>query len=274
MPEINQSVPNIPFPKAPYFARATCPAGPALLRLTESGSARVVSIPGRFCVSHVIEGPESLVVVDLGSASDIRLIDAVAKWLEKPVAMIVPSHLHFDHIVGIEPGSKFFGSPVGLGTAAFSLIKSGKKSKGPKPRTLSKFFSGWVWQGIPGPAKGDLSKALRFGFPWSRNDFSQVGPELKDNRQVPFLNGWISIPTPGHTNECLSLYHVESGFLVCGDTMRNFQGGEWNQIITDGKTYEKTKLMLGLMEINALFPGHGNPIIGKRNISRLFFGGK
>jgi glyoxylase-like metal-dependent hydrolase (beta-lactamase superfamily II) len=218
-----------------------------------------------------VEGPESLVVVDLGSNSDIPLVDAAARWLGKPVAMIVPTHLHFDHIVGIEKASVFFKAVVGLSSPAYNLVQKGTPSKPPIwITTIRHFVIPWVWQGLPGQAKGDLPGGLEFGFPWSKNPFTRMNRELKDGDPVPFLDGWVSIFTPGHTNECVSLYHPKAGFLICGDTIRNFQGGEWDPIVTSPEAFERTKERLRKLDnIQALFFGHGPVSIKKGIIGSL-----
>jgi glyoxylase-like metal-dependent hydrolase (beta-lactamase superfamily II) len=265
MDSVRQQTPSMPFPKAPLLARWTAPAGPALPRLTFCGGARVLSVPGRYTVSHLIEGPEGIVVMDLGSAEDIQWVGKAAEWLGKPVKMLVPSHLHFDHCVGIEPASASLNAEVALSAPAMELVKTGSRSRGPKFSTLHHFWVPYLWQGLPGPGKGDLPGGLGFGFPWSKNRFSRIEHELRDGEPVPFLDGWTALFTPGHTDECVSLYHREAGFLVCGDTIRNYQGGEWDPIVTDFDAYARTRDRLNALDIQAIFPGHG-PVIAGRGV--------
>lgn len=264
LPPISSSVPPIDFPAPPYLTR-TSPAGPAMLCMTETGTARVISVPGRYSVAQIVEGPDALVVCDIGSTADIPLIERVAQWTGKRVAMIVPTHLHFDHIMGVNVAAQRLGAEVALGELAHDLVTHGRRPRPPLLKTLSHFFIPWFWQGLPLFARTDIPSGFGFGFPWSRNGFASLGPVLTDGGPVPHLPGWTTLHTPGHTDESVSLYHREAGFLVAGDTVRNYLGGEWNPIITDHAAYDRTIERLRHLPVQAIFPGHG-PVLHDHNV--------
>jgi glyoxylase-like metal-dependent hydrolase (beta-lactamase superfamily II) len=83
---------------------------------------------------------------------------------------------------------------------------------------------------------------------------------LEPGGRVPGLPGWKVLATPGHTDDSISLYHEEARFLVAGDTVRNYLGGEWNPALTSARDQKLTRKMLLSLEVETVFPGHG-PIL-------------
>ena len=264
LPPINQDVPPIAFPPAPFFTRYS-PAGPATPQITAAGGARVISVPGRYTVTQIVDAPEGLALCDVGSAADVPMLEAVARWLDKPVLYLIPTHLHFDHVMGITAAAQRLGAQVALGGLQHELVESGRRPRPPVFRTLKHFFIPWLWQGLPFLAREDDPRGFGYGFPWSRNDFSPRGPVLADGAPVPRLDGWETIATPGHTDEGICLYHRGAGFLVAGDTVRNYLGGEWNPIITDHEAYYRTIDRLKQLHVQAIFPGHG-PVLHDHHV--------
>ncbi|MBI5529223.1 MAG: MBL fold metallo-hydrolase [Deltaproteobacteria bacterium] len=267
--KIRRSGLPIPFPDAPFLTRVFSPAGPATPCVTESRGARVISIPGRYSVTQIVEGPRALVLADVGSVSDIPLVERAAEWVGKPVGLVVPTHLHFDHIMGVDEAARRFGAAVALGELANTLVDEERKPRPPIFKTLKHFFVPWFWQGLPLFSREDIPGGLAFGFPWSRNPFTMRGPLLQTGKPVPMLEGWVTLHTPGHTDESICIYHPRSGFLVAGDTVRNYQGGEWNPIITDHAMYRDTIFRLLPLPVRAVFPGHGPVLTGERLLGRL-----
>lgn len=262
--------PPLPQPAPPVLARWFTPAGPAGLTLVEAGDGRVLSVPGRYCVTQIIEGPDSLVLADVGSISDLPRIAAAVEWLGKPVSLVVPTHLHFDHIMGIDAAAKRFGAGICLGQVARTYVESGRRLRFIRRVPAKMGFLVWLWQGLPLFAHEDIPGGFRFGFPWSRNPFTApLAATLHDGRAVPGLPGWVALETPGHSDDAICLYHSDGGLLVAGDTVRNFQGGEWNTLMSAPAAYLNTQARLSALEIQAVFPGHGPVLIGDAIMTRL-----
>jgi glyoxylase-like metal-dependent hydrolase (beta-lactamase superfamily II) len=77
------------------------------------------------------------------------------------------------------------------------------------------------------------------------------------------------LSTPGHADEAICLHHPASGFLVAGDTVRNFLGGEWNPLLTDPDDYRASMQRLLALPVQAVFPGHGPALLGEGMLKRL-----
>ncbi len=270
--QIIQRVPPVYENPAPFLARWFTPAGPPTLTEVETEGTAVVSVPGRYCMTHVVEGPDSLVLVDVGSVADIPRIEAAVDWLGKPVSLIIPSHLHFDHIMGIEAAAKHFDARIALSQVAHTFVSKRKRLRFVRGLTFPTAVRVWVWQGAPFFAAEDMPGGFRFGFPWSRNPFESLYDRvIRDGQAVPNLNGWLLLETPGHADDAVCLYNPDGGLLVTGDTVRNYQGGEWNEIMTDPAAYENTIARLEALDVQAIFPGHGPVLVGEGMMRRLHF---
>ncbi len=230
----------------------------------------VVAVPGRYCVSYLIVGPRSMACVDVGSGEDLPLIEAVAEWLGKQVSLVVPSHLHFDHVLGVDRACERLGARLGLSRVALRRWERGGALRLPPPRSWLVFPRTWVWQGLPLFARCDLPLVRRFARPLRASPF-HAPPEfdLVEGGAIEGCPGWSVLSTPGHADEAVCLYHRRAGFLVGGDTVRNFEGGEWNPLLTDRADYRATVERLQKLFVQAVFPGHGPVIVGEGVLGRL-----
>lgn len=270
LPPLTRTVPPVSGAPAPLLARWFAPAGPAELTVVEAGGQRVVCVPGRYCVTTVIAGPEKLVMVDVGSAADLPRLRAVAEWLHKPVGLVIVSHLHFDHVLGVDAAAEQFGAELGLGQVSWVYVAGKRGIRKPQNISVRAWFWMWLWQGMPFFAREDLPRGLRFGLPWADHPFgARLGPRLCDGDFVPGLDGWEVLETPGHADDAICLLHRGAGLLVAGDTARNFQGGEWNPLVTDFAAFRNTIARLKSLQVQAVFPAHGPVIAGDRILQRL-----
>lgn len=250
----------------PRLARWLAPPGPPASRLlVHPGSdghapAAVLAVPGRYSVTYLLLGPEDVVVVDCGSEEDIGRVLTGLSWLGRPlssVRAVLPTHLHFDHILGVDRLSRRLSIPLALGRVAADHVRRGAPLRFPPRRFLLRAVPTWPMQGMPVFSRSDWGH-LRYGFPWSRNRFRATrGPILADGDPLPGLPGWSVLETPGHSDDSLSLYHERAGWLVTGDTLRNFLGGEWNPLLADTDAYARTRDRLKRLPVRHVLPGHG-----------------
>ena len=125
-------------------------------------------------------------------------------------------------------------------------------------------------QGAPRATLQDWRVGLGFGFPWSENRFrADLAPALDHGAALPGAPGWTVLHTPGHADDAVCLHHAAAGFLVAGDTARNFNGGEWNPLACDAAAYQQTQAQLRALEVEVVFPGHGPIVEGPRALQRL-----
>ena len=258
----------------PLLARLLAPAGPASARLVTGGDAAVMAVPGRYSVTYLVLGPGAVAVADVGSAADVPRILAALDWLGRPareVRCVLPTHLHFDHVMGIDVLARRLGVPVAMGRVAHEHVTGGRGLRFPRgPRFSRIFWGAWLMQGMPFPTARDWLRGLDFGTPWGRDRFrAPLWPAVDHGTPMPGLPGWTVLATPGHADDAIGLYHAGAGFLVAGDTVRNFLGGEWNPLVVDEDAFSRTRSMLRGLDIRAVFPGHGPVLEGPGVLDRL-----
>lgn len=260
--------PDAPRFTPPLLARLTAPAGPPRPRVVSRGGATVVAVPGRYCVTYLLVGPESVVIVDVGSVTDHPAILEALAWLARPVRAVVPTHLHMDHVIGVDSLARRLDVPVALGQVAHEAATGGRRLRFPRGLHTLRALPTYVMQGAPRPPLADWLTRFEYGFPWSRNRFrATLASPLEDGAALPGPSGWSVLHTPGHADDAICLYHAGAGFLVAGDTVRNFLGGEWNPLGCDPQAYARTKARLRPLPAETVFPGHG-PILEGRGVLR------
>ena len=253
-----------------FLYRRLAQAGPPSLRAFGAGGYRVISAPGHYSVSYFLEGPKQLALVDVGSVCDLPRLEKIVEWLGKPVRMLLPTHLHCDHIMGLDGAARLFGTAISLGRVAREHVEEARPLRGFSPQLLPHFLKLWITQGAPMVRPADMPRGLRFGFPWSRNQFAaSLGPVLPHGQELPGFPGWCLLETPGHSHDSICLFHPESGSLIAGDTFLNYQGGEWNRLVADPRAYQQTRSRLCSLPIRVVFPGHGPAIAGESAFERL-----
>lgn len=250
----------------PLLGRWLSPPGPPPARLVthEDASGRVtaavLAVPGRYSVSYLLVGPDSVGIVDCGSERDTSCILAALAWLGRPpsaVRFVLPTHLHFDHVLGVDALCRRLGLPLALGRVAAEHVNSSQPLRFPHWLPALRAIPTWPMQGMPVFSREDW-RGMDFGFPWSRNRFGAArGPVLSDGGSLPGLPGWTVLETPGHSDDALCLFHPQAGWLVSGDTLRNFLGGEWNPLLADRAAYAETRRRLGDLPVRLVLPGHG-----------------
>jgi len=257
----------------PWLVRLTAPAGPAVPRVISRAGATVAAVPGRYCVTYLVSDDDAVTVVDVGSHGDHELIlDALARLGRTPseVRTVMPTHLHMDHIIGIDALARCLDVPVTLGQRAHQAVTQGRKLRFPRGLHTLRAAPTYLMQGAPRATLRDWRVGLGFGFPWSQNRFSAaLAPALTHGAALPGAPGWTVLHTPGHADDAICLHHAAARFLIAGDTVRNFNGGEWNPLACDAAAYRRTQAQLRDLEVEVVFPGHGPVVEGPRVMASL-----
>ena len=257
---------------APRIARLLAPGGPPRSVCVRREGATLVAVPGRYSVTYLIVAAPRAAIVDVGSSSDVALVRHTLRCLPdvETVSYVLPTHLHFDHVMGIEDAANAFGATIAFGRVSHDHIRSGTPIPWPRRLAGVRGVPGWVMQGMPRLPRRDWANGLRFGFPWTPNTFSAPqGPVLDDGDELPGFPGWSVLHTPGHSVDSMCLHHAASGFLVAGDTLRNYRGGEWNGLLHDPNAYAATRARLLSLPVQLAAPGHGPLLAGEGLLRRL-----
>ena len=262
-----------------------------------------------FARSYVISGKDGLMVVDAGSVGTAEDLSTVIKsqpgMSMDMVKYITATHFHIDHIGGIGPflaecpattkvmfhslirsylaGEKRIslmgGWHIGLIPAAILSLRYVKKISHCCVKGLA---------GIPVPGirllvrvPYDEGRIGYFGYPVAKTE-TTVSQERKKNpaiREWPFLSEfkryhlgfdqWEVIETPGHTEDSISLFDLESEALICGDLIVNMGrngSGKLNPFCWDKKTLVRTyEFLCSTLSPKTIYPGHGEAIQDRDN---------
>lgn len=170
-------------------------------------------------------------VIDAGTGFNFTRLKTFLNALKlnlESVKHIVNTHGHFDHIGG---NGYFYEADVAIHEADAHIIEQGDVTA-----SYADFFDGKL---RPRP----VEKKLKEG-------------------DVITLNGdsYRIIHTPGHTPGSVCLYGEDKGILFSGDTI--FSDGVGRTDMPGGNDDQLAQSMekLSGLEVNKLFPGHGDPI--------------
>ncbi|MBI5500345.1 MAG: MBL fold metallo-hydrolase [Deltaproteobacteria bacterium] len=224
-------------------------------------------------MTYLLLAPRSVGVIDLGSQADIPVVlDAMRVLGRAPseVCWVAPTHLHFDHVLGIDAFARRLGVPILLGRVAHEATTGRRRLRFPSRLHLLRAIPTWPMQGLPFPPWADWRDGFGFGFPGAPNRFRarQLAPP-EHGAPLPGLPGWSLLDGPGHADDAVLFHHPGSGCLVAGDTVRNFYGGEWNPLLCDRHDYARTQALIRSLPVETLLPAHGPVINGPEPVARL-----
>ncbi len=185
------------------------------------------------CNIYLVSGNRPL-LIDAGTGANYnRTAEKVRKLLDgTPLAGIVLTHRHFDHVGGAAQLSREFNAPV-LGYE----LDAGPVREGSARGTEATMF-----MRSPEPAK---VQSLEDGKILSTGDHDLV-----------------VIHTPGHTIGGICLYDQANGILLSGDTVFAGGVGRWDLATGDHSMLASSIRKLMLLDVKDLYPGHGPSALG------------
>ena len=232
----------------------------------------VERVDGGYAATYLIPGNKGWVVVDPGTrlAADLT----AARIGKAPVSLICATHFHVDHIGGIERLLAYYPNAAVMFSAGAMPFAGGLE---PLPVPV---FRRWILGLIPTAARlghplrnlyqcavsaraGILlpffGKASKVKFPFQCR--------LQEDQNIPGLEGWRIIETPGHTPDSICLFHANSRSLISGDTILNMTGcGELNRFCCSWTDIQKSFRKLSALPVENLYPGHGVSLCGIQDV--------
>jgi glyoxylase-like metal-dependent hydrolase (beta-lactamase superfamily II) len=203
------------------------------------------------------------VLVDTGLYSTGARIKRVAEqlfWPQATPSAIVLTHGHFDHTGSVKALADEWDVPVYAHYLEAPYL-SGRSAYPPPDPTVG----------------GGLFTWLSFLFPKQPLDLEGRLLLLPENGNIPGLNEWKYIHTPGHAPGHISLYRERDGVLLAGDAFVTTQQESLIAVITQEKkisgppkyfTYdwlaaERSVKHLASLKPSLVATGHGRPMEGK-----------
>ncbi|KAA1040107.1 MBL fold metallo-hydrolase [Macrococcus equipercicus] len=176
---------------------------------------------------YIVENDEEVLVIDPGAEAEKIINQLVA--VNKPVAGILLTHTHFDHIGAVDDLCRKFDVPV--------YVSDKEK----------------YW--LSNSAFNGSQKFSRYGIP---EIVIRQEPKIiaKGQRHVKSFDFQV-METPGHSPG--SLTYVFDDFAVVGDTL--FNEGIGRTDLKDGNLqslmHSITEVLFSLDEATVIYPGHG-----------------
>lgn len=221
---------------------------------------------------YVITGPDGLIYDSgYGSRSSIKHFSRELEKINRvclernetnSISRILLSHAHADHYSGLKPLRKKHGLKIILTERMSQIIKSRaayaksfRVEKKPVPGLIpfvKRFFSGikrFVETGI----------YIRY---WGVTFVSDPDIVIKDKTTININNEeWEIFPSPGHSDDHISLYNRGKGILFSGDNVLRSVNVWLGPPRSDLDEYERTiSEFMELENLQIILPAHGNVI--------------
>jgi len=193
-----------------------------------------------------------------GYVNDIKAAAAERFGAESRPHAIVLTHGHFDHAAGALDLARHWGVSVYAHPLEFPYL-TGVSAYPQKDPTVG----------------GAMAFMSRF-FPSRSVNISEVLQDLPETGEVPGLEGWMAIFTPGHAPGHVSFWREIDGTLVGGDVLATADLDSWYGVISQKQkisrppspfTYDWEKARHSVRVVANLKPrvlacGHGEPMKG------------
>lgn len=185
------------------------------------------------CYVVSCDNSSEAVIIDCGAMDDAergRITDYIESKGLKPV-MLVNTHGHIDHIMGINELKRRYSIPFAIDSREGDVLASAPQS------------------------------ALMFGLPVEGDIVPEIDIDLLTKESIEFGDCSLRVlRTPGHTPGGVSLYHEPTKTLFTGDTLfagsigrTDLPGGDYDALI--GSIIDTILPLGGDVKF---YPGHGN----------------
>ena len=216
----------------------------------------------------VITGEEGWVLVDAGlngSAAQIQRWTRDLFGNEAPRAILL-THAHFDHVGALDRLLELWPVPVYVHRDELPHVSGAKSYPDPDPSV-----------------GGGLMARMATLYPREPIELGDRVELLPQDGSVPFLPGWRSVHTPGHTAGHVSFFREPDRTLIVGDafcttrqesflavaTQRPELHGPPAYFTTDWDAARDSVRRLAALQPTFIAPAHGRPIAGQESTDRL-----
>jgi glyoxylase-like metal-dependent hydrolase (beta-lactamase superfamily II) len=247
---------------------------PGIFRVTEKGIAGAMTPPVNL---YVLAGDDG-VIFDAGYGNrhsvnslvgEVRKIEALCRSRGRPctITRILPSHAHPDHISGLKRIRQSLGVSIVLTRRMAAYLSSRKSYKKVLwgSRSDHRYFSNsnLEWYAIR-----TLNHIYRIVFQLLYQTDVIPDPDIViDDTSLMEINGqqWEIFPSPGHSDDHISLYNRRRGILLAGDnvlrSITTWLGPPHSNL---DQYIESIQYMLDLPNLTLILSAHGGPITNPR----------
>lgn len=215
-----------------------------------------------YMVENTVQN-EGWVLVDAGiPGSESKILqEAEERFGGHPPKAIVLTHGHFDHVGAVKDLAEGWGIPVYAHREELPYLR-GEKSYPPGDPSVG----------------GGLMALLSPLYPNEPINLGDIVQPLPDNGDIPSMQGWRAIHTPGHTPGHISLFRESDAALIAGDAFITVKQESALAVLTQDEeihgppayfTPDWNQAWESVRKLEALKPafaytGHGQVISGEK----------
>jgi|TARA_Y100000310_G_scaffold315212_1_gene365513 glyoxylase-like metal-dependent hydrolase (beta-lactamase superfamily II) len=214
-------------------------------------------VKSRGANSYIIDEDGRLMVIDVAFMADKKVMAYVTDTLQRnlqDVDLVVCTHGHTDHMGGLRKAALQCQAKIAIPPST-SLWRE-------KLNPLVSLASLASW--LDRQASGFISRKTAN----SRPEAHMTDPSvirLQPTGSLPGFDNWMTIHTPGHTEDSCCYFHLPSRSLITGDTL--LASGRSNTLVLPSIYNNRSKLLqsiAGLRNLNpaSIYPGHGSVLSG------------
>lgn len=228
--------------------------------------------PGAGSSSVTVVKGDSLVMIDTGVTSGGAFDGLVSRMKGDGldpgnVRLILFTHSHWDHLNAASNIISCSGAETAAAQREIPFIEDYRKNF----NAFIPGFAEFVKEIFPFPL---IAARLLIRYAWGRQPGLTVTKKLVDGDRIDAGRVIRAIGLPGHTDGHLGFFIPDARVLVSGDLV-DFENSEGMDLNNPRSSYESA---IGSIERaialkpDILIPGHGEPLIGRREVARMLKG--
>ncbi|MEW6258273.1 MAG: MBL fold metallo-hydrolase [Thermodesulfobacteriota bacterium] len=211
---------------------------------------------------------DSTILIDCGMPSDApKLIEALDRM--PPAVAVCCTHFHIDHIGAWRSlNQRWPRLEIRFSVPAKPYVTGRRRLHVPSPTDIRDVLLPCMTAFGYRPNLKDIVLGRLYGTPLHAGFWSGLVRYFPEDR--PSMDGFDILATPGHTPDSISIFHPNSGVLICGDTFLWLNGTlQENPFVTDAAAQRRTIAFLRRLGDGVILcPGHGPTLPLSQSIAR------